>query len=58
MYVFQTDSCVLLHFHLFGLPTTFDLSDLSYHSLYRITLDELDEFIRFAESLEKFRSAW
>jgi len=58
MRVYQTNECGLLHFHLFGtnpVSGTDDISYIIYHSLYRISLDELGEFIQFAESLERFR---
>jgi len=34
------------------------MSDRVHHSLYRISLDELDEIIQFAESLERARLEW
>ena len=60
MAVFETGECGLLYFRLLGRrahPTySVTFSDLGYSSLYRITLDELSEFVEFAESLERFRS--
>jgi len=32
--------------------------DVHYHSLYRITLDELEQIIEFAEGLERAQVIW
>jgi len=60
MRVYETNECGLLHFFMHGSKTVqrpasshVYRSDIAHHSLYRITLDELSEFIQFAESLEK-----
>ena len=65
MVVYETAACGLLHFFMFGnryiqYPTHTHsfMSDRVHHSLYRISLDELDEIIQFAESLERARLEW
>ncbi|MCL2408744.1 MAG: hypothetical protein FWC96_03920 [Oscillospiraceae bacterium] len=62
MRAYQTDEYGLLYFSMFGSKTTqypthsyVSFSNMTHHSLYRITLDELGEFIQFAESLERYR---
>ena len=65
MDVYETDEYGLLYFFMFGSKTIWYpthshsfMSDIVHHSLYRISLDELSEFIQFAESLERGGVSW
>ena len=65
MRVYETGECGLLYFYMFGSdyvqhPTHSHstMSDVLHHSLYRITLDELSEFIQYVEGHERGGREW
>jgi len=60
MRVYETGGCGLLYFSMFGTRSTphFASSDITHHSLYRISSSELGEIIRFTEGLERGGREW